>query len=88
MAAIAYWEAHDPEVLALLETYHAARDLQPRFARYQAQAERALAPGGGLWPADAVNVRLERDGWASGDVGAAVAEAAAFWHSLVANRAG
>jgi hypothetical protein len=59
-------------------------DRQTRFWRYEVLAERALAPVGGPWPADAVNVRLEGKDWTTEDVGAAVAEAGALWHSLVA----
>jgi predicted nucleotidyltransferase len=79
MAAIGYWQAHDPAYLALFEAYHAAASLDARLALYAQLAGGALAPVGGLWPPDAVNVLLEGGDWQMEDVPAA----AAFWHSLV-----
>jgi hypothetical protein len=54
-----------------------------KYLQNRELAEQALEPVGGLWPADAVTVRLEGEDWAVEGVGAAVVEAVAFWHSLV-----
>ncbi|MDQ4075413.1 MAG: hypothetical protein M3220_04110 [Chloroflexota bacterium] len=77
--AIQYWQIRDPAYLALFQQYHATTDRRERFTIYTELAERTLAPVGGMWPKDVVNVLLDGDEWDLDDVAAA----ADFWHSLL-----
>jgi predicted nucleotidyltransferase len=74
--AIQYWQEYDPAFFANFQKYFGAHRNE-KFAIYTDLAQQVLAPAGGLWPADSVNIVLDGD-WRIDDVPKAVD----YWHSL------
>ncbi|MBE2224685.1 MAG: hypothetical protein IAF02_24305 [Anaerolineae bacterium] len=75
--AIQYWEEHDPAFFINFQKYYTVHTRAEKFALYTELAKQVLAPAGGLWPDDSVNIVLDGD-WTMGDIPRAID----YWHTL------
>ena len=57
-AAARYWQARDPEFMALLEAALTTAERRRKVALYEQLAARALAPAGAIWPAEATGLEF------------------------------
>lgn len=77
--AVRYWQSHDPDYLAVFQSYLVTTERQERFALYTQLAQRTLEPIGGLIHTPATLVTLPGDDWAVTDIKTAFD----FWHDLL-----
>lgn len=82
--AVRYWMAHDPDYLAMVQQFANTTDRQQKAHLYEAMAQHALAPVGGVWNVGATIITLGA-AYGSGDAGILPDDeqaALAFWHNL------
>ena len=77
--AVRYWQAHDPDFLALFQQYVAASKRPQRFALYTELAQRALDPIGGLTLVPQTLITLQGKTWTMTDL----EQATTFWGKLL-----
>ncbi|MCP5094869.1 MAG: hypothetical protein GY943_04885 [Chloroflexi bacterium] len=78
--AVRYWQAQDPDFLALFMQYQATSDCVTRFSLYEKLAQHTLASVGGLWDQPATSASLAHP---TENDEAAMQASISLWHNLL-----